>query len=290
MELQYIVLILISAFSHSFYNFLVHKSGGNRLFLLCMFILAAISATIVYATHYTSISIPISTFLLIYGASLFYILYQVFVSKAYEHGEISRLYPLSVLSPILVPIWAVLFLHEQINIGIIAGIIISTMGAMIMKQKTLVDFEFKYFFTNKNLYKGAGFAITASVMYSIGSVFDKSSVGKFDLEAYLWVLLVCMTLNLLLYSVLFERKIFKTFSKISWMHLLIAGITAYISFYTFRAALQHLPVTVAVPIRTSSIVFALFLGIIFLKEKINAIKLIGVTTIIIGIVIINFSI
>lgn len=289
METQYIILILISAFAHSFYNFLVHNSGGSRLFLLLMFFVAAICASVMYGFHFSQISIDVTTFLLIYGASLFYILYQIFVSKAYEHGEISRLYPLSVLSPILVPIWAVFFLHEQINVGIIIGICISTCGAMFMKQKSF-SLDFADLFTKKNLYKGAGYAITASVMYSVGSVFDKSSVGKFDLIPYLWFLLTCMTLNLVAYSVFFERIIFKEFSNISWWRLFVAGVVAYVSFYTFRAALQHMPVTVAVPIRTTSIVFAVLLGVFFVKEKITAIKIFGASTIVLGIIIINFSI
>jgi len=98
-----------------------------------------------------------------------------------------------------------------------------------------------------------------------------------------------MTLNLLIYTILFERKVFADITHINYTRLTLAGITAYISFFTFRAALQHVPVSVAVPIRTSSIIFALLLGSILLHEKITAIKLIGISTIIIGIVIIQIS-
>lgn len=290
MEIIYLGLILLSALAHSFYNFLVHKSGGSRLFLLLMFVVAAIAASMVYGLFYEPFVLPFKTFVIIYTASLFYILYQVFVSKSYELGEISRLYPLSVLSPVLVPLWAMLFLHESLSFGIVAGIVLSTAGAMIMKLKTLRKLEFADFFTKRNLYAGAGYALMASLMYSFGAVLDKSSVGLFNLVPYLWVLLLCMTINLVLYTIFFERTVFFDFSSISWPRLAIAGIAAYISFFTFRAALQHVPVSVAVPIRTSSIAFALLLGIVFLGEKINTIKILGISTIALGIVIINISI
>lgn len=289
MELTYLGFILLSAMAHSFYNFLIHKSGGNRLFLLLMFVVAAIAATIVYISNYEPFVLNFKIAAIIYAASLFYILYQVFVSKSYELGEISRLYPLSVLSPVLVPVWAVLFLHERISMGLIIGIILSTAGAMIMKQKSLRNMVFSDLFTKRNLYAGAGYALTASLMYSFGSVLDKSSVGLFNLIPYLWILLSSMTLNLLIYTILFERKVFADITHINYTRLTLAGITAYISFFTFRAALQHVPVSVAVPIRTSSIIFALLLGSILLHEKITAIKLIGISTIIIGIVIIQIS-
>ncbi len=289
MAAHYLVLILISALAHSFYNFLVHKSGGNRLFLLLMFVVAAISASVVYGFNFEFFTFSFKTFAIIYAASLFYILYQVFVSKSYELGEMSRLYPLSVLSPVLVPIWAVLFLHEQLSVSIVIGICLSTAGAMIMKQKSLRSMEFADLFTKRNLYAGAGYALTASLMYSFGSVLDKFSVGLFNLIPYLWLLLTCMTLNLFIYTLLFENKVFASYKTIAWNRLIIAGVAAYISFFTFRAALQHVPVSVAVPIRTSSIVFALLMGVLFVGEKINTIKIIGITTIIIGIVIINIS-
>lgn len=290
MELIYLGSILLSALAHSFYNFLVHKSGGNRLFLLLMFVVAAITASVVYFVYYEPIVLNYKVAAIIYAASLFYILYQVFVSKSYELGEISRLYPLSVLSPILVPVWAVLFLHETLTVGIIIGIALSTAGAMVMKQKSLRNMVFSDLFTKRNLYAGAGYALTASLMYSVGSVLDKSSVGLFNLIPYLWVLLSSMTINLLLYTLIFEPKVFSHISSINWKRLAVAGVAAYISFFTFRAALQHVPVSVAVPIRTSSIVFALILGIMLLGEKITTIKVVGITTIIIGIIIINISI
>ena len=289
MQIHYILLILLSAFCHSFYNFLMHKSGGSRLFLLLMFFIACSIATVLYVASSKSLSISFPIFCIIYSASLFYVLYQIFVSKAYERGEMSRLYPLTVLSPILVTVWASIFLHEHLNFGIVSGVVISTLGAVVMKQTTMKLADFKQLFSKQNAYKGAGFALLASLFYSVGSVLDKSKIGGIDLVPYLWILLTCMAGNMLILSLIFDGKIFKQYKTINWLQLAIAGVAAYVSFYSFRAALQQIDVSIAVPIRTSSIIFALLFGIIFLKESISANKIIGVITIIAGIFIINIS-
>jgi drug/metabolite transporter (DMT)-like permease len=267
----------------------MHKSKGSQLFLLLLFSIAATCATLVFVFSKDSISVPFTTFLIIYAASAFYVLYQVCVSKAYQLGEISRLYPLTVLSPVFVPLWAIFFLGEQINLGIAIGIGISTFGAIIVKQTSFAPSELWSIFSRKNMYKGAGFALMASLMYSIGSVFDKAKIAEFSLIPYLWVLLCCMAGNMLLYSLIFERASFSEIRTLPWKRVLFAGILGYASFFTFRYALQHIDVSIAVPLRTSSILFAVLLGIFFAQESFTKQKFIGVSTIILGIVMIQLS-
>lgn len=287
---QYIGLLILSAFAHSSYNALVHKSGGSRVFLLAMFLGATIIAAALFLLSRATIQLSLSAFFILYAASLFYVLYQFFVSKAYERGEISRLYPLSVLSPMIVPVWAFVFLKESLSVGVIIGIVFTTLGAIIMKQKKLSVREFLLIFSKENLYAGAGFALIASLMYSFGSVLDKYSIVHFDLFSYLFVLLLCMTINLLVLTVIFEQTpVRASISRISLWHLFAAAIAAFVSFWSFRAALQHIPVSVAVTIRTLSILFALIIGIIFFKERVNSIKIISSILIILGISGINIS-
>ena len=289
MELIYIAFIVISAFGHSFYNFLMHKFGGSRLFLMLLFSIASLFATVNYLFHDESILLDWQSFLTIYSASVFYVLYQISVTKAYERGEISKLYPLTVLSPIFVPILATIFLKEHLNAGIMIGILITASGAIIVKQTSLNPRELKHLFSVQGSYKGAGFAIFASILYSVGSVIDKSKIGEFHLDPYLWILLSCMSINMFLFALFFERETFKEFKSIKWKAVTIAGFFGFVSFYTFRFALKHVDVILAVPIRQSSIFFAILLGVLFAKEKLTVNKVVGVLVIISGIILINFS-
>ncbi|MFO7868858.1 MAG: EamA family transporter [Bacteroidales bacterium] len=290
MERVYILFILISACAHAFYNFLMHSSGGSRLFLLIMFFIAAGAANISFLFSNASITISFIQFIQIYTASAFYVLYQIAVSKSYEKGEISRLYPLTVLSPMFVPIWAGFFLNERIVLLTIIGIIITVIGAIIIKQKHISLRHLKTSLAKENSYHGAGYALLASVFYSIGSVIDKSSIMHFSLSPYLWILLSCMAFNMLIFNLIIDKNICSQIRSIHILPVISAGLIAYISFYTFRVALQHVNVSIAVPIRVSSVIFAVLLGLFFGKELISQNKIIGISTIIIGILIINSSI
>ncbi|MDA3882002.1 MAG: EamA family transporter [Bacteroidales bacterium] len=290
MEGIYILCILISACAHALYNYLMHSSGGSRLFLLFMFLIAACTSGIALLFSQQTIHIPFTHCITIYAASLFYVLYQISVSKAYEKGEISRLYPLTVLSPIFVPIWAFLFLQETISGGVLIGIIITILGAISVKQKQKSYTNIRYFFSKQNSYKGAGIAILASIFYSFGAVFDKASIEHFELLPYLAVLLTCMAVNMLIINIILNKNIFSHVRTIRAIPVLAAGLIAYISFYTFRVALQHVDVSIAVPIRVSSVLFAVILGLTFGKELISRNKIIGIITIISGILIINFTV
>jgi len=181
---EFIGFIVLSAFLHAFYNFLMRKANGDEGFLLTMFLVATGVAAFMAVLTGGLAAIPWRQLPYVYGASFFYIQYQILVSKAYESGNISTLYPLTVLSPIFIPIWAFFFLSD-------------------------------------------------------------------------------------------------------WKAGILGGLTVYFSFLLFRVALKEVFVSLAVPVRQVAIVFAILLGVLFLKEKIEPRNVFGSVIIVLGIVLIN---
>ncbi len=292
MAARYLLLIIISSFMHAFYNYLMRKNSGHRLFLLGMFTVSAVFTligTIVTGDYKT---IPWHYVPYVYAASFFYILYQIFTAKAYEKGQISKYYPLTVLSPVFIPFWAYMFLGERINIMVGIGILLALVGAVLVKANTLTLTELKKIISFDKEYIGARFALGASLVYSFGSVFDKSKIAEFSLPSYLAILLTFMTINGYIYYVIAEKKdtrIFPFFGKY-WKAMLLGGVGMIFSFYTFRIALRVVPVSIAVPVRLVAIVFAILLGVVLLKEKLKPQNLLGSLVIIVGILLINFGI
>ncbi len=289
MEIKYILFIVVSAFFHAFYNYLMRRSGGSRTFLLWMFTAASLIATVVTAVRGDYRDIPWAYVPYILGASSFYILYQVFVAKSYEQGNISANYPLTVLSPIFIPFWAFLFLGERISFLTGMGIMVTVAGAVLVKLNAFNRAELKKMFTFNRDYVGARFALGASFVYSFGAVFDKSKIAHFSLSIYLFFLLYFMTLQLLVYHSVIRRKPFLSYIKSHWKPVLIGGIVVNLSFYTFRIALKVVPVSITVPVRQVAVVFAILLGVFSLKEKISPGKLLGSAVIIAGIILVNMG-
>jgi uncharacterized membrane protein len=290
MRIEFLLYIVISAFLHAFYNFLMRKSNGSRIFLVSMFTIAGLTAASIAIITGNYRNIPWHNVPYIYGASFFYILYQIFVSKSYEYGKISTHYPLTVLSPIFIPIWAYFLLAEKISFITGSGIIITIFGAVMVKLDAFKWSEVKKMFRLSKEYIGGRFALAASLMYSFGAIFDKSKIATFDIVTYIGFILMFMAINLIIYTIIFQKQSVRAYLPKHWQFILLGGITVFLSFFTFRVALKEVMVSVAVPVRLISIVFAILLGIIVLKEKPDFQKIIGSLIIIGGIILVNLGI
>jgi len=267
----------------------MRKAGGNKGFLLTMFLMAtgiAVSISVLTVRH---AAIPWSHLPYVYGASFFYILYQNLVSKAYEKGNISALYPLTVLSPIFIPIWASLFLSESISFLTGIGILVTVAGAICVNLGSFSLQEFKKIFQLHKDYLGARFALAASFVYSFGAIFDKARIASFDVTTYLSIILIFMTSNMVLYWFFWEKEEILPVVRAHWKSGLLGGIALYLSFLFFRIALKEVFVSLAVPIRQVAIVFAIVLGTLFLEEEFKVTNAIGSLVIILGIILVNMG-
>ncbi|HLP47563.1 MAG TPA: DMT family transporter [Candidatus Kapabacteria bacterium] len=290
MKIEYLLSIVLSAFLHAFYNFLMRKSMGSRTFFTWMFIISTVIALAFTIVSGEYRAIPWRFIPYVYAAAFFYTVYQVFVSHSYQRGNISQYYPLTVLSPIFIPIWASLFLAEKISIVTGLGILVTMAGALLVKLNSFSFKEFKKMFGFSKDYVGARFALGASVVYSFGAVFDKAKIASFPLPAYHVLLLGFIAINGSVYSHFVEKEALVPYFKKNWQVLTLAGFIVFLSFLTFRVALRVVPVSIAVPVRQVAIVFAILLGILSLKEKFRLSCLIGSLIIILGIVLVNLGI
>ena len=268
----------------------MRKSSGSRVFLELMFVCAAIVSLLVTFISGDFYDISWNNIPYVYGASFFYVIYQIFVSKSYKKGEMSANYPLTVLSPIFVPLWAYLFLAEKISLFVGFGIVITVCGAMLIKLKAFNKSEIKKIFSFHNDYIGARFALLASLVYSFGAIFDKSKINSFPFTAYLSFILVFMSINLIIYNIRYRRESLFKYFKINYRLIILGGLTTYLSFMFFRLALKHVMISIAIPVRLTSIIFAIILSVFVLKEKMIIGRIVGVIAIIAGIILLNLLI
>jgi uncharacterized membrane protein len=284
-------LIVVSSFFHAFYNFLMRKKSGNQLFLCAIFI-AAFFITLADSLISGGYSnIPWYNVPYIYGAAFFYVLYQVFVNKSYESGgNISINYPLSVLSHLFIPVWAFFILGEKISVITTAGICVTVIGALALQIRELSFKELFKIFTMSKEYTGARYALAASFFYSFGAIFDKYRISSFTASTYLLFMIGFMVINMI--TMLIVTKKFTQSSKLfsNWKIIAVGGAALFLSFMTFRIALQETPVSIAVPIRQTSVIFAVLFGVIFLKENFKIEKVAAVIITITGVILINYGI
>jgi len=288
-KIEFLFYIVLSAFLHSFYNFLMKKNSGERKYLYAIFIVAALISLAASAFSQGYRNVAWNNVPYIYGAAFFYVLYQEFANKSYQSGSMTTNYPLTVLSPLFIPIWAYFLLFERISFLAVAGICVTVLGAVAVQLESFSGSDIKKMFKLNRDFKGAGYALTASLMYSFGAILDKSRVASFPITTYLSLIVGFMALNMTIHMLFSDRAGFFPYVRNNWKTVIAGGIILFCSFLFFRLALPEINVSIAVPIRQVSIIFAVLLGAFGLKEGLKPVKIAASLIIICGVALISIG-
>ena len=286
-SLTHIAFIVLSALLHATYNLLMRRAHGERAFLVRMFVVASVISLTCAAVVDGTSSIVWGNTPVVVATSAGYVSHQILVAKAYERGSISALYPLTMLSPMLVPVWGLAFLGERISAVTAGGIGATLCGAFLVKMRALSQQELIRVWNLRGQSAGAGYAVAASLVYSIGAALDKSRVASFPLMTYIAPLISTMTVLAIGYLYAVERRPLGLMRREDLLSALAGGAIVTLSFLSFRVALREVAVSLAVSVRQTSIVFAIALGAGLLHERLAAGKLVGSLVLILGVIVIG---
>jgi uncharacterized membrane protein len=216
-----------------------------------------------------SISPPI---ILISG--LVHFIYWYFLSKALAKGDLSLVYPIMRSSPVLVLIFSVIFLQETVSLTGVAGILLVALGVYTINMERLALTEItgplRALFTDR----ATQFAFLTLFSVAVYSLVDKVAVERINpvifAYAYPWV-------SLSLFTVYILRAKPKNTLKKEWtahkVPILACGFLSIFGYFLILLAFTLDRVSYIVGLRQISIVFAVFLGGRFLKEKNQAIRI-----------------
>ena len=277
-------LIIISAFFHAWWSFLVKKSQNKIVFIWLMFTEALIIMSILYKIYFKRYGFIYSRmWLLAIIAATCYFLYQVFSGTAYMIEDMSLVYPLSMTGPVFIPIWAWFILRERISwIGFL-GIALCVIGVYISPFPTIGLKELsKPFLHFKS--KGLQYALFAGFISSIGAVINKLALTKVHVFPFTYAMVIIIVINFTLYVMQpkYRLEIGKEI-KARKNTILLAGVVLTCSFLTFQTAISLTNISYASPARRISILFGVLLGTIILKEKYAKVRILASIIIILGV-------
>ncbi|KAA0257966.1 EamA family transporter [Deferribacter autotrophicus] len=273
-------LVLVSALFHSLWNILLKKSDNKYFYNFYMHLANFIIFSFAYVIFFRRyLYLDKITIFVAFIASTFFTFYHLFLSTAYNYDDISKLYPVTTVSPLFVTLWAVLFLKEKIDIVSFIGIIFIIFGVVIIGN-------IKNIKISRN--KGIIYALLAAFAYSLGAIIDKLGVSSGNFILYVYTLTFFMTL----YMFIFNRNYVKGnsadyFKKNVWKIFLGGGVL-FFSFLTYRYGLKMVNVSYATALRQVNTIFGIFWGYVFFKEKITIYKIIGTVFIGAGVSILKF--
>jgi len=130
-----LLLILVSATMHAAWNLVLKTSRRKLAFNVFMHGSAIAIFSAWWIAAHGAIPLPRGPVLLFaMGGGLFFSLYHMCLTAAYERIDVSLAYPLTTTGPLYIPLWAYLFLGERFGKIRIFGAALIALGVICIRM------------------------------------------------------------------------------------------------------------------------------------------------------------
>ena len=226
----------------------------------------------------------------IFMASIFQIIFTFFLLYLFNFSNFVVGTSLSKTEVIQVALFEYLILNEKLNKFGISGIIISTLGVILLSVKDLRLFLNNLFSKTTIVGLISGLFLGLSVVYFRAAILTLENVGSNFGKAIsaLFIGLFIQTLILTLYLIFFEKSEFKKLYNDKYECILtgIAGLLASLSWFYAFTLIQSSFVRAVGQIE---LLFSYFSSRYMFKEKIRVTEIIGIIIFVIGVTILLLS-
>jgi drug/metabolite transporter (DMT)-like permease len=283
------VLVLASALLHAGWSTAIKGSRDPLLFnLLQGGTTLGIAAIVLPLLDFGEIPASVWGWLAITG--LTHTLYIYWMSRAFEYGDLTLVYPIARSTPALLPLVAAPLFHEALTPGGLLGIAVVVAGMWLVYAGT--SLSWRSFATPAARY--ALLTLAATVVYSLA---DKGAMATLAAGAWsspvpravaYYALLALISSVLFTPMVLFHRSPRQVTESLR-RDLLAASIASLVSFVGYGMilkALETAPASYVVAVRQSSVLFAIALGVVRLRERPGRARILGGTATVLGVALI----
>jgi drug/metabolite transporter (DMT)-like permease len=291
-SLQELGLVLASALLHAWWSVAIKGSRDplvfNLLQLVSPFGLLALMAPFVAWGE-----VPGRVWWLLAGTGVFHGLYFYWMTRAFEHGDLTLVYPIARSTPAFLPLVSVPLLDERVSPGAALGIAIVVAGIWLVGAGAGVS-------RSALLSKGARFAF-ATLAAGVGySLVDKVAMSTFG--AAPWTSPIPRAL---VYGLLLGIAGTFVFAPLAWWRsgaglaarlregelgrATFASVVSYGGYALILAALATAPVSYVVATRQTSVLFALAMGVLWLRERPGRPRIWGAVATVVGVALIAVS-
>ena len=277
-------LVLAAAIGHALWNFAARRLSGDLVAIWlalsggCLLLLPVIVG-LIYYRGLDQLTTP-AGYAYMLATGLLHIAYFLLLSKAYQRGEISVVYPVARGSGIgLTALLAWLFLHEEISTVGALGIGLVFAGIVLMGSPA---------FRDRSAVRGLGSALWVGASIVAYSLVDKLGVGQVHPVLYIWAMALIIVLALGPRFLGQPQLIRQTWRQnrpyIAFMAVGILGTYLMILFAFTRG-----PVSYIVAAREFSVVVGSLLGFLLLKERLFPAKIAAILAITAGLILIRMG-
>jgi drug/metabolite transporter (DMT)-like permease len=273
-------IILCAAVSHAGWNLLVKQARNKQVFLMwstlcsltCFPALLFLPPLLAPAWPFVPLSALVEA------------LYLISLAWAYTIGDFSLVYPIARgAAPILLTLWATLFLKEAPSTYGLLGIFVLVIGLMIVGAGA----SWKMLASTKLSFPGIAAALLTALCISIYSTIDGAAVHIADPPTYaswLFGLSALFSAPFILWR--YGTRMAALELQENWPSILLVGFLLVITYGAVLIAYSLGPVSYVGSVREVSIVFGALSGWRFLGEELGLTRTIGAILIFAGIIVI----
>ena len=279
-----ILLVVFSAATHAYWNFLLKRAGGTQLFVA----LSKVGEVVMFAPLFLVLVAPKVSqydgllFLATVGG-VFVLANYVFLALAYRHGDLSFVYPLARGGILLfLPPLAFVTVGERISVVgalamglIVCGIVALQLPALQWRALASLGLHLRSPATT--------FALLAALSAACYTIWDKHAVQRVPAFAYIYLY---TALTAIAYGAFIWRRHPREQIALEWKAhrwaILQVGFFNITSYLLVLFALRTGTSSYVIAIRQLSIAGGVALGAVVLREDISGPKRLGVLLIVIG--------
>lgn len=285
MQAEVFLLVLFSAICHAGWNLAARRSAGDIVILWlalwtgAIVLFPLVLGVVVLDAVGESFSLPAIACMVATG--VLHAIYFALLAQAYEHGEISLVYPIARGAGVgLTALGAPLIFGERISFGGAWGIVLVLLGILLLGIPA---------FRQGTRARAIGLALGVGVSTAAYSLVDKFGVSMAHPVIYLWAMFLVPVAAFWPFVVRRYSGSALTIARANLKYVLSIGLGSSLTYLMVLVAFTMGPVSYIVATRECSVAVGAFLGMAFLGERFTVAKGLAVALIVLGLVFIKLG-
>jgi len=277
-------LLLVAATLHAGWNLFVKRAREKQVFTWWGLVVGSICfAPLLLLSQ----SFPPRIWPYVIFSALVEGAYYIILTRAYEHGDFSLVYPMARgAAPAFLVVWAVLLLGERPRLAGFVGLVLLVLGLVIVGGNTWWSLRK----TTALSTSGIVLALSVAFCISIYSAIDGAAVHIVAPLPYTVLVISLSTVFITpMILVRYGGRAVVAEWRANWFRIVIVGILMLLSYMLVLQTYAIAHVSYAGAIREISVVFAAFIGWRWLGEDFGLLRVMGASVIFVGILVIAIA-
>lgn len=269
--------VLLAALLHATWNSLV-KGSQDKYVGMLLIALGHVPPGVIFVFFAPLPGMDVLPWL---GASLaLHLGYQIFLAASYRVGDLTTVYPIARGSaPLFVTMVSLTVLDVDLSWAQVGSVGLLILGLLLLSYDRLGTKKRQWTVVILALVTG-GFIASYSIVDGLGA----RKMG-YALAYWGWVAIgngALMTLWMLLFQPSSMAKVRLTSQNLTT--LLLGGGASYLAYGIVTWAFTQAPIAVITALRETSVIFALLIGLIFLRERSTPMKIVACSMTVVGVI------